>query len=153
MLNYWLFTVVDAKIGSSRIDALDLFGTRVRRLYWLLNPRNPHFRKIRKEDKVVLYVGGKKQRVFAGCCVLSTNPKRLLPEIKRYVIEDPEDRFNYFVNLKEVDVFDRPKQVIPLLKSLSFVRDERNWGRYFQGGIIRIGNSDYNVITEKRSGI
>lgn len=149
MVSYWLFSVVDARVGNSRIDALDLLGVRARRLYWLLNPRSPHFRKVKRDDKVVFYVGGKTAKFFAGCCVLATNPRRLLPEIKRFVIEDPEDRFNYIVNLKEVELFGKPRSATQLLKSLSFVKDERNWGRYFQGSIIKIEEADYRFIAQK----
>jgi len=141
--------VVDAKVGTSKIEALDLLGLRVKRLYWLLNSRSPHFRRVKKDDKIIFYAGGKAARVFAGSGVISTNPRRLLPEIKRFVIEDPEDRFNYIVNLKEVELLKEPRNAIPLLRSLSFVKDERNWGRYFQGSIIKIEESDYNVITQK----
>ena len=149
MVNYWIFSVVDAYLGNSRIDAYDILKFRAQRLYWLLNARSMLFRKVKKDDRVVFYVGGRKAKFLAGFCVLSTNPKRLIPGIKRYVIEDPEDRFNYMVNLREVEIFDRPRHVIPLLKSLSFVRDERNWGRYFQGSIIKIDEADYNIIAQK----
>jgi len=148
MVNYWLFSVVDAKVGNSRIEALDLLGLRMKRLYWLLNSKSPHFRKVKKDDKIIFYVGGKDGRVFAGSGIISTNPRRLLPEIKRFVIEDPEDRFNYTVNLREIELFEKARSTIPLLKSLSFVKDERNWGRYFQGSIIKIGESDYRTITQ-----
>ena len=148
MVSYWIFNVVDAYLGNSRIDAYDILKFRAQRLYWLLNAKSMLFRKVKKEDRVVFYVGGKNAKFFGGYCLLSTNPKRLIPEIKRYVIEDPEDRFNYIVNLKEVTIFDKPKQVLPLLKSLSFVKDERNWGRYFQGSIIKIDEGNYRTITQ-----
>ena len=148
MVSYWLFSVVDAKVGNSKIEALDLLMMRIKRLYWLLNSKSPHFRRVKKDDKIVFYAGGKDGRVFAGSGTISTNPRRLLPEIKRFVIEDPEDRFNYIVNLKEIELLERSRSAIPLLKSLSFVKDERNWGRYFQGSIIKIEESDYKLIMQ-----
>ncbi len=146
-MNFWIFTVVDAPIGDSSIRATDVLALRCRRLYWLLNSRSPNFRRLKRDDKVVFYCGGKEGGgVFRGICTLSSEPQRIPPDIKRYVVEDPEDKFNYSVNLKEIDLFTHPKSVSRLLGELGFIKDKTGWWRHFQGSIISIPEEDFYTI-------
>lgn len=147
-MNFWLFTVVDAEIGGSMVEAADILDKRARRLYWLLNARSPNFRRLRMDDRVALYLGGRSGRKLAGTCSLSCEPQRLPPETKRFVVEDPEDKFNYYVNLKEVDLFKTPKPIQPLIPRLSFIKDKEAWWRSLQGSIIAIKESDYYAIVD-----
>ena len=144
--NCWILTVVDAPIGSSILKATDLLTLRCRRLYWLLNSRAPNFKKLNRDDVVVFYVGGIEGGSFRGTCRLSSKPRRLPPNVKRHIIEDAEDKFDYYVNLREVELFPSPKPLTQIAKRLSFIKDKGRWWRNLQGGIIRIPERDFAFL-------
>lgn len=99
---------------------------------------------------MVFYAGGSEGGFFRGTCRLASGPIRFPPEAKRYIIEDPQDKFNYFVNLKEVDLFPSPKPIAALLDDMKFITNKENWWRNLQGGIISIPGEDfYNIVNSK----
>lgn len=54
----------------------------------------------------------------------------------------------YRVDIRDIQIWERSKPIRPLLKKLSFIKNEEHWGPYLQGGVRKISEGDYKVIIE-----
>jgi hypothetical protein len=116
-------------------DPID-FQSRVGREKWPIYQRTGNKSNLKKNDKVIFYLGGQRNMKFMGAAKLSSGIK-------------PEGD-DFTVGLSDIDVWKKPVKVQEILDSLAFVGNKKNWGAYFQGGAVWITEKDYNTILEKK---
>jgi len=146
-MNYWIFTVKDARIGTEKKQkGIEIYTQRMSDAFWGLREKISNRDYIEKGDFVVFYLAGGQGHKFLGTCTLASNYYELGREEKKMLCHAPFFQSDHGVKLAEIEVWDEPVSIFPLIKSLSFIEDPKVWGTYLQGSIHRISESDYSVI-------
>ena len=127
MESFWIFVMKGNKID---------FHARLEKGQWPIYKNTGNRSKLKKGDSVVFYLGGLRNKKFMGTATLTSG-----------VEPDGED---FAVGLSKVDIWKSPVFVPSILGSLDFVPNKRNWGAYFQGGVVWLSKKDYNTILEKK---
>lgn len=147
MTNYWIFVVTDAKIGAKEKKGIEIFEQRISDAFWGIGERTPNRTKLKKGDNVVFYLGGKEGQKFLGMCTLASAYYKLGKQEKKKLSHGtPFFRANYGVKLIDIEVWDTPRPIHPLIEILGFVQNPNVWGTYLQGGVRAISEDDYNLI-------
>ena len=108
---------------------------------WGLHSNTATRANFKEGDHVVFYLGG--QHVFLGTAVAASGT---------YVDKTGEsdswflESGTYRVDLKDIQTWDQPKPIKPLLKKLSFIKNPLHWGAYLQGGVRKIPEADFETI-------
>jgi predicted RNA-binding protein len=140
-VNYWIFIVTD----KPSLLAKEIYNTRMNDNFWGLNEGTPNRKNIRKGDKVIFCEG---TRQFLGTATIGSDVFQLTDEQKDEVSHGIDFyRASYGVKLTDVVIWEESKDVKNYLESLSFITDKEKYPVYFQGGVKRITNSEYNSIT------
>jgi len=138
MVNYWIFVSVpytDFNTG----DFLKIYRKIKVSKKWSIGKKTPNRKKLSKNDEILFYQGGERGGKFVGSAELVSG-----------LIQQDNGMFD-FVILKNIEFWKKPVEIRPILRKLSFIKDKKHWGVYFQGGIIRISEKDYEEIL-KRAG-
>ena len=140
-VNHWIFIVTD----KPSLSAKEIYNTRMSDNFWGLNEGTPNRKNIKKGDKVIFCEG---TRQFLGTATIGSDVFQLTDEQKDEVSHGIDFyRAGYGVKLTDVVIWEESKDVKNYLESLSFITDKEKYPVYFQGGIKKITNSEYNVIT------
>lgn len=131
---FWIFIFVEYS-DYARGSADELFQRIGRSGKWYIGPRTQNRRRLQKGDKVIFYQAGQAARKFVGNAVLSTG------------LQTPEERELFgFVLLTEVCVWNKPVALSDIATQLSFVKNRKSASAFFQGGIRRMTEADYQTI-------
>lgn len=126
MVNYWIFPV-----KYTGQDGLKGYKRRMKEKTWRVNFRPT--KSLEPNDKIVFYLT--KQNNFLGTAVAASK------------IEDTEQ--GLFVELKEIDTWESPKSIRPLIDALKFITDKKNWGLDLHKSIVDISPEEYQIIIQK----
>jgi hypothetical protein len=113
------------------------FDERIETGKWPIFKLTHHRNRLKKGDIVLFYLGGKPNKKILGTGVLGS---RLKPE--------PGDEFS--VELADVEIWDEPLSMKEMVESMDFIKNKKNWGIYFQGGITPLPQKDYERILNFR---
>ena len=113
------------------------FLEKIKTKRWSLYKRTSNRLNIRKGDKILFYLARYPRRKFVANGVLSSNVKEEVDE--------------FSVGLYKIRLWKIQVPIRPLISSLKFIKDKEKWGRYMQGGIIRISDRDYDFIMGESS--
>lgn len=151
MTNYWIFVVQDTKIGTKEMKGIEIYEQRMSDAFWGIGERTANRTKLERGDKVVFYLGGREGHTFLGTCTLHSKSYKLKEEEREKLSHDsPFFRPNYGAKLKDIEKWDKPKPIQPLVEDLGFITKPEFWGTYLQGGIRAISENDYNTITSEK---
>ena len=140
-MNYHICIISDHIDNGTRINGGEIYRSLMSRKVWGLHPRTANRANFKEGDRLVFYLGG--QQVFLGVATAASGA---------YLDKSEEsdawflNEGTYRVDLTDINIWDRPKPIKPLVKKLSFRRNPLHWGPYLQGGIRKIPESDYEVI-------
>jgi len=142
-MNYFIFVVKDQKKDGKEISADDIFNTRMDQKRWGLAEKAPNRRLVQSGDHIIFYKGGPEGKVFIASATADSQAEQyegdpIAPGHKQY----------FRVQLKNIDIWDKPKPVSDFFNKVEFIQNTENWGSYFQGGAIRISEKDFNIIVE-----
>ncbi len=138
--------------GENRKPARDVLATRVADGVWPLNRRTPHQAALSRGDRIVFYAakagGGDimsfiARGIVGGSRVPST---RHDPDRPTWLGIQPNQLYD--VPVVDVEWFPSPSPARGLIERLGFVKNPDAWGSYFQGGIRRLSEGDYETIVE-----
>ena len=137
MADYWIFVSVpytDYNVSTIHKMQEKIKSSRV----WPIGKRTAHRKQLSEGDKVLFYQGGERGRKIVGSA-----------ELESSLIIDEEGIYD-FVMIKNFELWDRPVELKRVLNGLSFVRYKKYWSAYFQGGIAKISEKDFEYICAKR---
>jgi len=126
-MSNWIFVMT---------STVEEFKRRVNEKKWPIYAQTTHREKLREGDNVIFYIGGRAAMDFVGKARVSS---KLTP------IGDS----NYFVSLSNIELWKKRIPVKNILQELKFILNKKKWGAYFQGGVIRLPDNDYNSIFVK----
>ena len=85
-------------------------------------------------DKVLFYEAGDEGKKLFGSGDLFSSLEK-----------DVEDN-SEFVTISSFEFWNPPIPIKRILSKLSFIKNKKYWGIYFQGGIVRLPETDYSLI-------
>jgi len=149
MANQWIFIVIDHRTDDKIIKAMDVLKDRVKGRFWSLNKNTGNFNRIKKDDKLVFYIGGHDGQKFVGRCTLASESYPLTPEQKKQIVGYPSSLFTHSVALKDIKLWKEPLPVADLKEELAFIKNKDLWRKYFRRSIIPLSEEDYKAILSK----
>jgi len=109
------------------------FLQRLKSKNWPIYRNTGNRKRLKKNDSVVFYLGGEKNKVIMGTA-----------KIASHLREDADTDFA--VEISDVTIFRSPLPIHDIVDSIRFIRNKRNWGCYLQGGVIEIPSTDLENI-------
>ncbi|MGQ9469392.1 MAG: EVE domain-containing protein [Nitrososphaerales archaeon] len=149
MANHWIFVVIDHRTDDKIIKAIDVLKDRVKEKFWSLNKNTGNFNRIKKDDKVIFYIGGRDGQKFMGRCTLASEPYLVTLEQKKKIIGYPSSLFSHSVSLRDIKLWKEPLPVVDIKEELAFIKNKDLWKKYFRRSIIQLSEEDYNMILSK----
>jgi len=122
MVNYWIFVSVpftDFNTGTIQ----EMFRKVENSKRWRIGRRTPNRGVLSAGDKILFYQGGEEGRKIVGAAELASG------------LEQSEGLDSY-VKIKSFVLWKNPVDIRTLINELSFIKRNRYWGVYFQGGVV-----------------
>ena len=113
-----------------------VFQVRIDEKTWPIFRKTPNRNRLRVGDNIIFYKSGTNGKKFIGKASIESNLQRV-------------DQFDYSLKLSGIKVWKKPVKVSKVINNLEFISDKTFWGRYFQGGVRSINDSDFEVILSK----
>jgi len=135
MVNYWIFVSVpftDYNVGTIH----EMLGKIKTSQKWSIGKGTPNRTKLAVGDKVLFYQGGENGRKIVASAELASGLQQT-------------ENLDTFVIIKNFRVWDNPVDIRPLIGKLSFIKNTKYWGVYFQGGVVKLTKEDYQKIFRK----
>jgi predicted RNA-binding protein len=140
-MNYHICIISDHVDGIKRVSGEEIYRFLMKNNVWGLHPRTANRANFKEGDHLIFYLGG--QKVFLGKAVVASIP---------YIDKNGEsdswflNEGTYRVDIAEIEIWEPPKPILPLVKQLSFIKNPLHWGPYLQGGVRKIAEADFNII-------
>jgi len=136
MVHHWIFVLYpfsDFSRGNADETLLKLKMSNK----WPVGKRTPNRKDLSKGDKALFYLAGKDGQKFIGSAELLSD------------LQISENNYCDFVVLKTMKLWKNPTFIKELVNSLSFISNKNHYGCSLQGGIVKIPESDYALISSK----
>lgn len=145
---HWLFIVTGHKDADEEYTPEEILETRFSDRFWGLGENTPNRRHLAKGDHVVFYMGLPRKE-FVGTAVLASNPFPLdEDDLAKYGHNSELYSAPYGVELGELKRWKEPVSVDEIVNQLEFIENKEFWYSYFQGGVRKLNDKDFRVITE-----
>lgn len=124
-MNYWIFVMT-----GNNSDFLN----RIKNNKWELYRKTSNRLKIQKGDKILFYLARFPRQKIVANAILKSN------------VTSVGDKF--FVDLSELEIWKKQISIKPFIESLDFIKNKSKWGGYLQGGISKISENDYLLLSK-----
>lgn len=111
------------------------FLERIQTKRWSLYKRTSNRLKIKKGDKILFYLAGSPRRKIVARAVVSSQVK--------------EEGEAFSVGLNKIKVFKKQVPIKPFIESLEFIKNKAKWGVFMQGGIVKITDNDFKILSHE----
>ena len=144
-MNYHICIISDYIDGGKRITGGEIYRSLMSHKVWGLHPRTANRANFKEGDHLVFYLGG--QQLFLGTATATSGAYiDKTGESEKWFL----NKGTYRVDLINIEEWDPPKPIKPLVKKLSFIRNPLHWGPYLQGGVRKIPEPDYKTISSSQ---
>lgn len=144
MKNYYCLGTSD----TTTENAIDILKRRLDEKKYPLYKKTPFLKDIKKDDEVVFYVAGKKNKsqnfiAFSHINSVET-PNELLidPDKNKYVLEK-------YLLFENITLLKTPIHIKAIINQLEFIKNKTNFGVYLMGGVSKITENDFNLIKKQ----
>ena len=127
-MNYWLFIIN---------DDIEVFKKRIDSKTWPIFNQTGHKRELEVGDCIMFYKAGNDGQKFLGRAKIASR------------LKSSQDKMVSNLSIDDVNVWSECPSIREFLTKLSFIKDEHNWGAYLQGGVKRLTENDYSIITQE----
>ena len=147
---YWVFIVTGHKVGGEELAPEQILQTRFNDGFWGLGEQTPNRKHLRKNDQVIFYVGSPRKAFVASARLdsdsfqLSSKERERLGHGKAFFTSE------YGVYLRDQEIWARPVPAEEAVPQLEFIENKEYWYSYFQGGVRRLSEHDFRLISEGR---
>jgi|AntRauTorckE6833_2_1112554.scaffolds.fasta_scaffold19144_3 predicted RNA-binding protein len=146
---YLINIINDLYIGGKNYDANKIKELLFNKKIWVFNSNTPFINKLKKGDKVILYLAGKGRRKFVAKYELSSSPKVIEEEIKHLFNNNFIDFFRYYIRIKNIEEFKNKINIVDIKEDLDFIKDKKNYGLFLRQSLKKLSKKDYNYIVNK----
>ena len=141
MKNYYCLGTSD----STNENAIDILKRRIDEKKYPLYKKTPFLNDIKKNDEVVFYVAGRKNKSqnFIAFSVIQSveipNETLIDPDKNKYVLEK-------YLLFENISLLKTPIHIKAIINQLEFIKNKTNFGVYLMGGVSKITEGDFNLI-------
>lgn len=141
MKNYYCLGTSD----STNENAIDILKRRIDEKKYPLYKKTPFLNDIKKNDEVVFYVAGRKNKSqnFIAFSVIQSveipNETLIDPDKNKYVLEK-------YLLFENISLLKTPIHIKAIINQLEFIKNKTNFGVYLMGGVSKITANDFNLI-------
>ncbi len=141
MKNYYCLGTSD----SITENAIDILKRRLDEKKYPLYKKTPFLKDIKKDDYVVFYVAGRKnksQNFIAYSMIKSVEvPNETLvdPDKNKHILEK-------YLLFENIILLKTPIHIKAIINQLEFIKNKTNFGVYLMGGVSKITENDFNLI-------
>lgn len=111
----------------------DEINRRFKEKTWSLYERTPHVKKLKKNDKIIIYRGGTNAHYFIGDA-----------KIKSVILDEPQH-----ICLDMMKRWKNPVMISTIMDRLSIIKKPEHYGVYLVGGIKQLTEEDFEYIISK----
>lgn len=148
--NYWIFIVTDHSDMNKELTVENIFKQRMEDEFWGLGKSTPNRDKLKKGDRVLFYIGNPVKSIGGSAKLKTASFKLDRKEKEEYGHDISFYNTDYGVKLEDIDIWQNKIKMDVLISQLSFIENKNYWYTYFQGGVRKISEEDYNFILENR---
>lgn len=155
MTNYWIIIAATTEVRGATIRGIDVFYRMMQAGRWGFGLRTSNAKSVHKGDKVVFYVAhgsGECSHCFVGTARVSKGTHPLGKQEKTLIeeVDIGNGGWPLKINLDSIHVWVDPVDIRPMIPNLTIVKRPDRWGSYLQGGLKKITEGDYRLITGGR---
>lgn len=140
MVNYYCLITSDFEEKS----AIEILTKRLDKKKYPLYKMTPFLKEIKKDDKVIFYLAGKKNKAqnFIGNAVVESI------EISTELDIDTEKNKQVYkiLLLKNIKIFETSISIRSIVHKLEFIVNKYNFGLNLIGGAVKITENDFYLI-------
>lgn len=147
---YWLFIVTGHRTDGQEISPEEIIQTRFLDGFWGLGAQTPNRKHLAEGDQVIFYMGLPRKE-FVGSARLATDSYKTTAE-QREKYSHGTDFFaaEFGVDLIGQSIWESAVPAEDAVPQLEFIENKEYWYSYFQGGVRRLSEHDYRLISEGR---
>jgi hypothetical protein len=86
---------------------------------------------------VLFYLAGEEGKKFLGSGELLSG------------VQNDDQNSGFFVEIGQVKFWKKKPNISGLIDELSFIKNKKQYGLYFQGGVVAISESDFEIVLRK----
>ncbi|MFZ3591329.1 EVE domain-containing protein [Bacillus sp. DJP31] len=146
---HYIFVVNDIKNSKMSLTSEEIVRTLFEKKYWLFNGKYPilhRVKKLRKEDKILLYMAGINRKCIYASFTIAGEGSYIND------IDGLDEFYKLFTSalpIKDIKVFTKPVLISELIYQLDFINNKTYWGLFFRQSIKTISEKDYNTINDE----
>ncbi len=146
---HFIFVVNDIRKEGYFLSAREVYDKLMATGIWGINERTPNRRELLAGTKIIFYQAGKGGQAFIGTAEISDSIYKLSEEeIAKRKLQSVLFDGEYAIHLKNIISWKQPKPIQDLVGRLDFIKREKIYGVYLQGGVRKIDASDYRKIID-----
>jgi len=116
---------------------------------WLASPFTPYRRDYKQGDRALFYVAGRGFRYVIGDAVLSGAVEEITKNDLRLAAKLGIEGFQQRIPLESIRLWEQGLSLQPLVQTLEFIKDKKNWGLHFRQAATRIPAADFETILKE----
>lgn len=148
-MSHYIFVTMDVDKGDEVIPATDIAKTLLDKRMWAFTAQAPVKQRLQKNEQVLIYIGGKNRHFFIAKAEMEDSLDLANDEECQLLKELGLGYMKEVIRFSAVDFFDTPVKLIPLLETLSFITDTKNYGLHLRLPVREIPKDDFNLILQQ----
>ena len=153
-MSYYIFIIKGIPIAMNEsISAEVIANTLISNDVWIFRENTPNMKKLKIGDKILIYCGGKEKKFFTHVIEITRDiqPFRKINNIFNSEINQVAkllglNWMSLFAGVKAICEFEEPILIKPLIQSLHFIKQKRDYGLHLRLPIVSISEEDYKCI-------
>ncbi|GAB6152566.1 hypothetical protein JCM17380_13160 [Desulfosporosinus burensis] len=140
---YYIFIISDIELKERILQSREILDYLLGNGLWAFNSRAPYLKKLKQDDKVLVYVAGKKNSAFIACFTLASQPLKVTHNQSEpiWLFQYP-----YRVSIVDIEQFMLGLPIANIIDKLDFIQNKKYYGIYFRKSIKAISEKDYTEI-------
>jgi predicted RNA-binding protein len=144
---YYIFVVNDLKNDLKLMSSEEIVDKLLNKKCWLFNDKHPitsRVKKLKQNDKVLLYMAGIHKKSFVASFTLDGESRNIEEVIG---LDDKfYGFFRFVIPIKDIKTFVPPISINAIINDLDFINNKEYWGLFFRQSMKAFSENDYLTI-------
>lgn len=140
---YYIFFINNIELGEKVWTAEEIMKFLLENNLWAFSANAPNLKYLAEGEKVVIYLAGRGNRLFAADFTIASKPHEVKPEPS-----DPDwlEMFPVRVDITDVKLWAQKIPIGDIIAQIDFIKDKKNYGLYFRQSTRVVEEKDFLVI-------
>lgn len=149
----YILMVNDLKTTRGPIPAEDITNALLERNMWAFTGTAPLIRKLKENDRFLIYMAGRKRAYFVATGRIAGPVKLVEGEDEAFLRSLGLGIMRYVVRIKDVERFAQPVPIKPLIDRLNFITAKHNYGLHMRFSVVRIFSEDFDIVLQEATAL